>query len=88
MTQLPENVRSLRYIMECSILKSSTISNVVSLQMKHKFDLQVYLKYLKNHQNQLPWIATSTVFRANVIKIGISYLDNVGSKHCTSGNPW
>ena len=25
----------------------------------------------------VPWIATSTVFRANVIKIGNSYLDNV-----------
>ena len=36
----------------------------------------------------VPWIATSTVFRANVIKIGNSYLDNVGSKHCASGNPW
>ena len=48
-----------------------------------------YLKMIHMFSNcNLPWIATSTVFRANVIKIEISYLDNVGSKHCTSGNPW
>ena len=48
----------------------------------------VLVRWLKPGSRNIPWIATSTVFRANVIKIGISYLYNVGSKHWTSSNPW